>query len=53
MNILPMITWGTSPQDVITIDESVPNPQNEKDEDRKEFFRESIRLYGFKTKYGC
>ena len=23
--ILPMITWGTSPQDVITIDEKVPN----------------------------
>jgi 3-isopropylmalate/(R)-2-methylmalate dehydratase large subunit len=28
--ILPMITWGTSPQDVITIDEKVPNPQSEK-----------------------
>jgi len=25
--ILPMITWGTSPQDVITIDGKVPNPQ--------------------------
>ena len=23
--ILPMITWGTSPQDVITIDDKVPN----------------------------
>ena len=33
--ILPMITWGTSPQDVITIDEKVPNPKNEKDEDKK------------------
>ena len=25
-----MITWGTSPQDVITIDGKVPNPKNEK-----------------------
>ena len=33
--ILPMITWGTSPQDVITIDGKVPNPNTEKDEDKK------------------
>ena len=25
--ILPMITWGTSPQDVITIDGKIPNPK--------------------------
>ena len=30
-----MITWGTSPQDVITIDGKVPNPNNETDEDKK------------------
>ncbi len=29
--ISPMITWGTSPQDVITIEDKVPNPDNEKD----------------------
>lgn len=33
--ILPMITWGTSPEDVITIDQKVPNPRNETDEDKK------------------
>ena len=33
--ILPMITWGTSPQDVITIDGKITNPQNEKNEDKK------------------
>ena len=27
--ISPMITWGTSPQDVITIEDKVPNPDNE------------------------
>ena len=30
--ILPMITWGTSPQDVITIDGKVPNPNAEKND---------------------
>ena len=29
--IMPMVTWGTSPQDVITIEGKVPNPNNEKD----------------------
>ncbi len=24
-----MVTWGTSPQDVLTIDENVPNPEGE------------------------
>ena len=25
--ISPMVTWGTSPQDVVTIDGKVPNPK--------------------------
>ena len=29
-DIQPMVTWGTSPQDVITIDGKVPNPSDEK-----------------------
>jgi 3-isopropylmalate dehydratase large subunit len=33
--ISPMVTWGTSPQDVVTIDGKVPNPNNEKDTDKK------------------
>ena len=33
--ISPMITWGTSPEDVITIEQKVPNPKNETDEDKK------------------
>ena len=31
--IIPMVTWGTSPQDVVTIDGKVPDPQNEKNLD--------------------
>ena len=26
--IIPMVTWGTSPQDVVTIEGKVPDPQN-------------------------
>ena len=46
--ISPMITWGTSPQDVITIDEKVPNPNNEKDEDKKNSLERSLRYMGLK-----
>ena len=43
-----MITWGTSPQDVITIDERVPNPNNEKDEDRKNSLERALNYMGLK-----
>ena len=46
--ISPMITWGTSPQDVITIDERVPNPNNEKDEDRKNSLERALNYMGLK-----
>ena len=46
--ILPMITWGTSPQDVITIDGKVPNPQNEKDEDKKNSLERALNYMGLK-----
>jgi len=46
--ILPMVTWGTSPQDVITIEGKVPNPKNEKDEDKKNSMERSLRYMGLK-----
>ena len=46
--ILPMITWGTSPQDVITIDGKVPNPDAEKDEDKKNSLERSLKYMGLK-----
>jgi 3-isopropylmalate/(R)-2-methylmalate dehydratase large subunit len=48
-DILPMITWGTSPQDVITIDGKVPNPENEKDEDKKSSIIRSLKYMGLKA----
>ena len=46
--IKPMVTWGTSPQDVVEIDGQVPNPENEKDEDRKSSIKRSLNYMGLK-----
>ena len=46
--IIPMVTWGTSPQDVITIEDKIPNPDNEKDEDRKSSIERSLNYMGLK-----
>jgi len=46
--IKPMVTWGTSPQDVVDIDGKVPNPDNEKDEDRKKSISRSLNYMGLK-----
>ena len=46
--IMPMVTWGTSPQDVITIDGKVPNPNDEKDLDKKNSIERSLKYIGLK-----
>jgi len=46
--IIPMVTWGTSPQDVITIEGKVPNPNNEKDSDKKNSIERSLKYMGLK-----
>ena len=45
-DISPMVTWGTSPQDVISITGNVPNPDNEKDEDKKMSMKRSLSYMG-------
>ena len=45
-DILPMVTWGTPPQDVVSIDGKVPNPKNEKNEDRKNSIERSLKYMG-------
>ncbi len=47
-DIKPMVTWGTSPQDVVTIDGKVPNPEKEKDLDRKNSIERSLKYMGLK-----
>ena len=47
--IIPMVTWGTSPQDVVTIDGKVPNPEKEKDLDKKNSIERSLIYMGLKA----
>ena len=46
--ISPMVTWGTSPQDVVSITGNVPNPEKEKDEDKKKSMNRSLNYMGLK-----
>ena len=48
-DILPMITWGTSPQDVITIEGKVPNPEKEQDIDKKTSIERALKYMGLKA----
>ncbi len=45
-DIVPMVTWGTSPQDVVSIDGKVPNPENESNVDRKNSIERSLKYMG-------
>ena len=45
-SISPMVTWGTSPQDVVPIDGRVPNPMIEKDLDKKNSIERSLKYMG-------
>jgi 3-isopropylmalate/(R)-2-methylmalate dehydratase large subunit len=44
--IEPLVTWGTSPQDVAMISGKVPNPEVEKDEERKAAMKRSLEYMG-------
>ena len=47
-SISPMVTWGTSPQDVVSITGFVPDPEKEKDKDRKASMNRSLNYMGLK-----
>ena len=47
-NISPMVTWGTSPQDVVAITGIVPDPEKEKGEDRRASMNRSLNYMGLK-----
>ena len=47
-DIKPMVTWGTSPQDVVPIDGKVPNPKNISDPDKKSSIERSLKYMGLK-----
>ena len=47
-DISPMVTWGTSPQDVVSVTGVVPDPEKEKDKERKKSMIRSLNYMGLK-----
>ena len=47
-DIEPLVTWGTSPQDVSPITGRVPDPEKEIDDDRKNAMYRSLEYMGLK-----
>jgi 3-isopropylmalate/(R)-2-methylmalate dehydratase large subunit len=45
-DIAPTVTWGTSPEDALPIDASVPDPAREPDESRAKQMREALDYMG-------
>ncbi len=48
-DIEPLVTWGTSPQDVSPVTGVVPDPDKEKNEDRKMAMKRSLEYMGLKA----
>jgi len=48
-DISPMVTWGTSPQDVVSVTGTVPDPEKEKDKDKKASMKRSLSYMGLKA----
>ncbi len=48
-NIEPLVTWGTSPQDVSPVTGFVPDPEKENNEDRKMAMKRSLEYMGLKA----
>lgn len=47
-NIAPQVTWGTSPEDVVAIDQSVPDPKKESNLAKKQAMERAIEYMGLK-----
>ena len=47
-DIEPLVTWGTSPQDVASVTSIVPDPEREKDKERKVAMYRSLEYMGLK-----
>jgi len=48
-DIEPLVTWGTSPQDVSPVTGIVPDPDKEENEDRKMAMKRSLEYMGLKA----
>src|SRR6266853_1796347 len=47
-SIKPQVTWGTSPEMVVTVDERVPDPDKEKDAGRREGMERALIYMGLR-----
>ena len=48
-DINPMVSWGTSPQDVVPINGVVPDPEKEINKDKKDSMNRSLNYMGLKA----
>ena len=48
--IRPHVTWGTSPEMVVSIEEEVPDPDREKDSSRREGMERALAYMGLKPR---
>ena len=49
-SIKPHVTWGTSPEMVVTIDDAVPDPDKEKDSIKREGMERALSYMGLKPR---
>ncbi len=47
-DVVPQVTWGTSPQDVVPVNGIVPDPKKEKNNDRRIAMERSLDYMGLK-----
>ena len=47
-SVKPQVTWGTSPEMVVTVDERVPDPDKEKDAIRRDGMERALAYMGLK-----
>jgi len=45
-HIVPIVTWGTTPDDALPVDASVPDPAGEADEMRRQYVRDALHYMG-------
>ena len=49
-DIKPHVTWGTSPEMVVAVDDTVPDPDREKDSTRREGIERALAYMGLKPR---
>jgi 3-isopropylmalate/(R)-2-methylmalate dehydratase large subunit len=49
-DIKPHVTWGTSPEMVVAVDDTVPDPDREKDSTRREGMERALTYMGLKPR---